>query len=179
MEAISHLFKDDKDCWHIQSNEEHLEGVAKLAEGFADEFGMGSWGRVLGLLHDKGKERKSFQDYIRQNSGLEPDIHCSLEHNHAFVGGILAKSMYGKGSESMLCNQIISHHSGLHDYCQIEETLKKDIPSDVNRCVEKIHLNRPPFSLSPMKGCKGMKSDANHLSRMLFSCLVDADYLDT
>lgn len=179
MEAISHLFKDDKDCWHIQSNEEHLKGVAKLAEGFADEFGMGSWGRALGLLHDKGKERKSFQDYIRQNSGLEPEIHCSLEHNHAFVGGIIAKSIYGKGSESLLCNQIISHHSGLHDYCQIEETLKKDIPSDVNRCVEKIQLNRPPFSLSPIKGCKGMTSDANHLSRMLYSCLVDADYLDT
>lgn len=179
MEAISHLFKDDKDCWHIQSNEEHLKGVAKLAEGFADEFGMGSWGRALGLLHDKGKERKSFQDYIRHNSGFAPEIQCSSEHNHAFVGGIIAKSIYGKGSESLLCNQIISHHSGLHDYCQIEETLKKDIPSDVNRCVEKIHLNRPPFSLSPIKGCKGMTSDANHLSRMLFSCLVDADYLDT
>ena len=179
MEIISHIYKDDKDCWHIQSNEQHLEGVARLAEGFANEFGMGSWGRVLGLLHDKGKERKSFQDYIRQNSGLESNIHCSLEHNHAFVGGIIAKSIYGKGSESLLCNQIISHHSGLHDYCQIEETLKKDIPSDVNRCVEKIHLNRPPFSLSPIKGCKGMTSDANHLSRMLFSCLVDADYLDT
>ena len=85
MEIISHIYKDDKDCWHIQSNEEHLKGVAKLAEGFADEFGMGSWGRALGLLHDKGKERKSFQDYIRQNSGLEPEMHCSLEHNHAFV----------------------------------------------------------------------------------------------
>ena len=179
MEAISHLFKDDKDCWHIQSNEEHLKGVAKLAEGFADEFGMGSWGRALGLLHDKGKERKSFQDYIRQNSGFAPEIQCSSEHNHAFVGGIIAKSIYGKGSESLLCNQIISHHSGLHDYCQIEETLKKDIPLDVNRCVEKIQLNRPPFSLSPIKGCKDMTSDANHLSRMLFSCLVDADYLDT
>lgn len=179
MEIISHIYKDDKDCWHIQSNKQHLEGVARLSESFADEFGMGSWGRALGLLHDKGKERKSFQDYIRQNSGLEPEIHCSLEHNHAFVGGILAKSIYGKGAESLLCNQIISHHSGLHDYCQIEETLKKDIPSDVNRCVEKIQLNRPPFSLSPIKGCKGMTSDANHLSRMLFSCLVDADYLDT
>ena len=179
MEVISHLFKDDKDYWHIQSNEQHLEGVARLAEGFANEFGMGSWGKVLGLLHDKGKERKSFQDYIRQNSGLEPDIHCSLEHNHAFVGGIIAKSIYGKGSESLLCNQIISHHSGLQDYCQIEETLNKDIPSDVNRCVDRIQLNRPPFSFSQIKGSKRMTPDANHLSRMLFSCLVDADYLDT
>ena len=179
MEVISHLFKDNKDSWHIQSNQEHLEGVAKLAESFANEFGMGSWGRVLGLLHDKGKERKVFQDYIRHNSGYAPGIHCSSEHNHSFVGGILAKNIYGKGSESLLCNQIMSHHSGLHDYCQIEEALKQEIPSDVNICVEKIPLNRPPFSLSPVKGCKGMTPDANHLSRMLFSCLVDADYLDT
>ena len=53
MEVISHLFKDDKDYWHIRSNGQHLEGVARLAEGFADEFGTGSWGRALGLLHDK------------------------------------------------------------------------------------------------------------------------------
>lgn len=179
MEVISHLFKDDTDCWHIQSNDEHLAGVAKLSESFADEFGMGSWGRVLGLLHDKGKERKVFQDYIRYNSGYAPEIQCHSEHYHAFVGGLLAKSIYGRGAESLLCNQIMSHHSGLHDFCHIEEALKKDIPSDVNRCVEKIQLNRPPFSLSPIKGCKGMTPDANHLSRMLFSCLVDADYLDT
>ena len=42
MEIISHIYKDEKDCWHIQSNEQHLEGVARLSESFADEFGMGS-----------------------------------------------------------------------------------------------------------------------------------------
>ena len=173
------LYKDKDDCWHIQSNEEHLEGVAKLAESFANEFGMGSWGRVLGLLHDKGKEQKTFQEYIMKNSGFRPELRVSGEHYHAFVGGLLAKSIYGNGSKSLLCNQIMSHHSGLHDYCDIEDTLKKNIPSDVNRCVEKIPLNRPPFSFSTIKGCKGMTPDANHLSRMLFSCLVDADYLDT
>ena len=90
--------------------------VAKLAEQFASEFGMGNWGYILGLLHDKGKERKAFQDYIRQNSGLQPELHITGEHNHAFVGGLLAKQLYGKGSESLLCNQIMSHHTGLHDY---------------------------------------------------------------
>ena len=178
-DIISHIYKDATGQWKIQTNAEHSNNVAKLARSFADELGMGMWGYVLGMLHDKGKESDAFQSYIRKESGFTPEAKCSLEHNHAFVGGIIAKSIYGKGSESLLCNQIISHHSGLHDYCQIEETLKKDIPSDVNRCVEKIQLNRPPFSLSPIKGCKGMTSDANHLSRMLFSCLVDADYLDT
>ena len=177
---ISHVRKDvSGEKYVFQSNEQHLKGVAKLADSFANEFGMGSWGRVLGLLHDKGKERKVFQDYIRHNSGYAPGIHCSSEHNHSFVGGILAKNIYGKGSESLLCNQIMSHHSGLHDYCQIEEALKQEIPSDVNSCVEKIPLNRPPFTFSTIKGCKGMMPDVNHLSRMLFSCLVDADYLDT
>ena len=178
-DIISHIYKDATGQWKIQTNAEHSDNVAKLARSFADELGMGMWGYVLGMLHDKGKESDDFQSYIRKESGYDYEAKCPLEHNHAFVGGIIAKSIYGKGSESLLCNQIISHHSGLHDYCQIEETLKKDIPSDVNRCVEKIHLNRPPFSLSPIKGCKGMTSDANHLSRMLFSCLVDADYLDT
>ena len=177
---ISHVKKSDTGEGYVfQSNEDHLNGVAKLAESFASEFSMGSWGRVLGLLHDKGKEQKTFQEYIMKNSGFRPELTVSGEHNHAFVGGLLAKSIYGNGSESLLCNQIMSHHSGLHDYCHIQETLKKDIPLDVNRCVEKIQLNRPPVTLSPIKGCKGMTPDANHLSRMLFSCLVDADYLDT
>lgn len=179
MDMISHIYRDDKDSWHIQSNEEHLEGVAKLAEGFADEFGMGSWGKVLGLLHDKGKERKAFQDYIRKNSGYAPDLPSVGEHNHAFVGGILAKKMYGKGSESLLCNQIMSHHSGLHDYCDIEKALTDEIPSEMNQCVDKIPLCRQPFQFTTIPGHKGLTADANHLSRMLFSCLVDADYLDT
>ena len=179
MDIISHIYKDEQGCWRVQSNEQHLEGVARLAESFADKFGMGSWGRVLGLLHDKGKERKAFQDYIRQNSGMQPELHFVGDHNHAYVGGLLAKQLYGKGSESLLCNQIMSHHSGLHDYCSIEIELENEIPSEINKSVERIELNRPPFSFTPMKVCKGMTSDANHLSRMLFSCLVDADYLDT
>ena len=178
-DIISHIYKDATGQWKIQTNAEHSNNVAKLARSFADELGMGMWGYVLGMLHDKGKESDDFQSYIRKESGYDYEAKCPLEHNHAFVGGIIAKSIYGKGSESLLCNQIISHHSGLHDYCQIEETLKKDIPSDINRCVEKIHPNRPPFSFSQIKGSKGMTPDANHLSRMLFSCLVDADYLDT
>ena len=177
---ISHVRKDiTGEKYVFQSNEEHSQGVAKLAESFANEFGMGSWGRVLGFLHDKGKEQKTFQEYIMKNSGFRPELTVSGEHYHAFVGGLLAKSIYGKGAESLLCNQIMSHHSGLHDYCHIEQILKKDIPSDVNRSVEKIQLNRPSFSFSQISGCKGMTPDANHLSRMLFSCLVDADYLDT
>ncbi len=45
----------------VQSNHDHQRGVAERAECFAAEFGMGEWGRVLGLLHDKGKEQQGIQ----------------------------------------------------------------------------------------------------------------------
>ena len=172
MICISHIrLNSSGEVESIQSNEEHLSGVANLAERFANEFGMGSWGRVLGLLHDKGKERKAFQDYIKKNSGYDSTIQYPTEHTHAFVGGVIAKSLYGKTATDLLCNQIVSHHTGLHDYYEMDGILNKEIPLGVNQSVEKIGLNKPPFALD--------LKDFNHLSRMLFSCLVDADYLDT
>lgn len=53
MTNISHIFRDNGGNWHIQNNDAHLEQVAKLSERFAAKFGMGNWGKALGLLHDK------------------------------------------------------------------------------------------------------------------------------
>ena len=50
--VISHVSHPDM---VIQSNDDHQRGVVERAEAFAAEFGMAEWGRVLGLLHDKGK----------------------------------------------------------------------------------------------------------------------------
>lgn len=52
--VISHLRRLDTGKWLIQANDDHQRGVAERAESFAAEFGMSEWGRVLGLLHDKG-----------------------------------------------------------------------------------------------------------------------------
>ena len=71
MEVISHYRNEETPP---QSNEEHQRGVAELAEKFAAPFGMGSYGAVLGLLHDKGKEQPDFQTYIRKVSGMCPEL---------------------------------------------------------------------------------------------------------
>lgn len=92
-----------------------------LASQFAGEFGMSEWGKVLGLLHDKGKESAAFQQYIRKESGYEPNIKISGRHNHAYIGGILARKYYGMTSDNFFVNQIISHHTGLHDSDEIKE----------------------------------------------------------
>lgn len=180
-EIISHIRVDDEGgLISFQTNEEHSLGVANLAKCFAGAFGMGNWGYVLGLLHDKGKEKYQFQEYIRDVNGIPGHSHYSYaEKAHAYVGGILAKNMYGKSYENFLSNQIVSHHSGLHDYSDLENIIAKALPPDISQSIDKIQLNSFPFSFSHLPGNKWMIPDVHHLSRMLFSCLVDADYLDT
>lgn len=174
-EIISHLFKDNTDGhWVIQSNEEHTRGVAKLASKFAGEFGLSKWGKVLGDLHDKGKEANAFQQHIKKESGYAPETKVIGDYHHAYVGGIIARNLYGKSADNFFVNQILSHHSGLHDSDELDgenSELKKNIATEVNTNVEKIGLDKLSF--------KCEVSDLHHLSRMLYSCLVDADYLDT
>lgn len=173
--TISHLFQDRTNGkWVIQSNYDHTDGVAKLASQFAGEFNMASWGYALGMLHDKGKESYAFQQYIKKASGYEPDAVVPSEHHHAYVGAILARKMYGRTSENFFVNQIWSHHSGLHDSDELDSKrseLNREIPSEIDVNVEKVKLDAPKFRVEG--------HELHHLSRMLFSCLVDADYLDT
>lgn len=85
---ISHLYNDGE--WHIQTNDEHCEGVARLASEFASEFGLSEWGRMLGLLHDRGKEGDGFQAYIRRSSDYDPTAFSTSKKDHSYVGAILA-----------------------------------------------------------------------------------------
>lgn len=73
-EIISHIYQDNEGHWVTQSNEDHSVGVARLASQFAGEFGMSEWDKVLGLLHDKGKETDAFQQYIKKESGYAPTL---------------------------------------------------------------------------------------------------------
>ena len=146
----------------IQSNDEHQRGVAQRAENFAAEFGMGDCGRLMGLLHDKGKEQKEWQKYIQGKINTGP--------NHAYVGAIIAQRQYPQIAP-LIAQPIAGHHRGLYDYCDYIEEIKRELPKDV--MIEAAIPYKFP-KLSKME-----QYDLHHLVRMLFSCLVDADSLDT
>ena len=181
---ISHLYLDNESKqWIIQTNEEHQINVAKMTATFAGGFGLSSWGYALGLLHDKGKERISFQQYIRKANGL-PIINKNFceEHQHAFVGGILAINLMGMSVFNLLANPIISHHTGLHDYIEAENILQdKQIPEEISKDDINIDCSLMIKELreSPFSKLRTEIKHFHHLTRMLFSSLVDADRLDT
>lgn len=172
--TIAHIKKSGQEpsqC-HIQSLEEHTQGVAELAEKFATEFGFGEWGYAMGLLHDKGKEKSAFQNYIRKENGMKFSPFNYDEKKHAYVGALLAKKVYGQLGD-IITNQIAGHHAGLYDYTELENIMTKDVPDEVDCNIDRLSLPTDVFrSLSDV-------SAINHLFRMLYSCLVDADWLDT
>lgn len=169
---ISHLFRRIDGTWAFQSNDVHLEGVARRAETFANAFGMASWGRTLGLLHDKGKENPIFQAYIKKNSGYDPSAICVGHPWHAFVGGVIAHRLFHGQGDCLLANPIIAHHAGLYDQDEVKGRVSERVPEGVDTDVRLPQLVPPCFPNFQNKDC-------HHLVRMLFSCLVDADRLDT
>lgn len=167
--VFSHI-KGEPGNWSIQSNDEHQRGVAELAARFADTFGMGEWGRVLGLLHDIGKEKTAFQQHIKKESGYCPEIKVEGDASHAYVGGIVASRLFPMATP-ILSNIIMGHHRGLYDDGDWKELLKHGIPAEVSIPDVNAQLSVPSRPLA--------QEDFHHLVRMLYSCLVDADYLDT
>ena len=130
---ISHIrvVENDETRWAIQTNVEHLEGVASLAELYANEFGMGSLGRIMGMLHDKGKEKYEFQQYIRDVNGIPGCKKYTQEgKRHAYVGALMLKKHYS-GIAPLCENPIMGHHAGLYDADALKEHENQSIPDDV------------------------------------------------
>jgi CRISPR-associated endonuclease/helicase Cas3 len=190
-EFIAHVRKNDDGNWaspHLLSK--HLDDTARLAETFAAKFHSGQWGKAAGLAHDAGKGRLVWQKYIQHKSGYGYDEEAHLEGKsgkmpHAIHGAKLAEELFGKGLGRVLAYCIAGHHAGLPDWSsaegagqsslQFQESQVKDINNVAAWIVDKIQLSKPV--LPPWKFAKGL--DLSLWIRMLYSSLVDADFLDT
>lgn len=161
----------DKSDWQLL--EDHLEGVACLAEKFAAVFGAGDWGRLSGLLHDAGKATSAFQARLEG---------CTKRVDHSTFGARLAQENAGPLG-LLLAYAIAGHHGGLPDGGAQEKELhyrlkQGRVPADAvtlpkaGVCSDLL----PPFKL---KSEKGAGFSLAFFTRMVFSCLVDADFLDT
>lgn len=179
---IAHVRVEDG-AFQIQTVKEHAVGTAGLSESFASVFGAAAWGKQNGWWHDMGKyTRDSFQPYIRGASGMAVEQKAVNKPDHSSAGAMLAKEKL-PGYYQPLAYCIAGHHSGLLDWTSSGEAnlnkrlsktdcyqeMLKDAPQEMQEAV--VSLNAPMIS--------DFQKEMHQWIRMLFSCLVDADYLDT
>lgn len=167
----AHSAKDGEEYWQLLK--EHLENVSSRAGDFAATFGVEEWGKLAGVLHDGGKYADEFLDRLRGKN---------IQVDHSTAGAQIAYKAYGEIGK-LLGYISAGHHGGLPnggsdaDETSLMSRLAKDIPNydafyEENLLppnLPRLNLgrsNKPGFSLS-------------FFVRILFSCLVDADFLDT
>lgn len=170
---------------------DHLHKVAELAGGFSKVFDSCGysrrWAYLAGLWHDLGKYRPGFQQYLRQSSGYDAHIEGKVagrEKTHSAAGALWAIRQLGEPYGRVLAYMIAGHHAGLDDW---EAGLAVRLQSDdsqieFNEACEasppQSILNHGDFPLS-LKEIPGGSVGFSLWIRLLFSCLVDADFLDT
>lgn len=195
--------EENGDSW--QSLEDHLNAVAATAEQFADKFDMGPYGRLLGLLHDAGKASSEFQQRLQgKASGVDHSTAGTkmAVRDYGDAGRLLAYLIAGHhgGIPSGIAQP--DHAKPTANAAigtPLEERLKRNIPdySGFNELAAtgQLTLPRPDElpSFFPLKHAlppRMLKEKqtllpgylayyAYFLGRMLYSSLVDADYLDT
>lgn len=171
-----------------QTIDEHLLGVAGLSAQFAEVFDSSDWAWNAAILHDIGKIDDSFQAYLMRSNGLDDvdyDINSKGKVNHSSAGAALAEELFPPPIGRILAYLAAGHHAGLPDWItplnpraelryrllEGKENLSR-IGREYQAFSEGLRsIDKPPSMIKP--------GNIHFWIRFLFSCLVDADFLDT
>ncbi len=158
--------------------QEHLAKVSALASCFGSELSMQDEAKIAGLFHDFGKYSDLFQKVLTN------DVH---HIDHALPGAVFLDFCYRKNPRIKFAVEAINgHHDGLKNYELISQKFSADRknPSiekdeDYAKARQAFQQDFPDFRLPqiPDQHIKiNEKVESMLYTRMLFSCLVDADY---
>lgn len=163
--------------WQTLSS--HLAQVGEMAAGFAIFFGAQEIARSTGRLHDLGKYTEAF----------DKRLHGGPSVDHATAGAKIAVDRWGAAGKLMaFC--IAGHHAGLangHGEGDNRRTLTQRLALSFGTDIPALDpVWQQEIALPEKLPAPPLKADAHHkwfsyafFTRMLYSCLVDADFLDT
>jgi CRISPR-associated endonuclease/helicase Cas3 len=163
---------------------EHLKAVAHQAARFAEKFGAAEMAYWAGLWHDLGKFHPEFQAYL-----ANPITRRGPDHSSA--GAVLAEGRF-----SPLAFLVAGHHGGLPALTDLKLRVREKAKSSAikqaleraQRAISSIEPSSPLQTKLPnyLHGTPQEKSEQKEIKRRLelflrlvFSALVDADFLDT
>ncbi|RCV52031.1 CRISPR-associated endonuclease Cas3'' [Marinitenerispora sediminis] len=174
-ELVAHSPNSDGQ-WH--SLRDHLRGTGDLAYEYAKAFQSGDLGRFLGLAHDVGKGKPVWQDGLVCVAGADRPV--GVPHKHE--GTWWAARHAGVWSAVVL-----GHHGGLPDRQDLQDAVRRvtgDRLAEFQATVDRVAREVPeivpaerPQVPSWVDGRDWPTCDV--FMRMLFSAVVDADFLDT
>lgn len=162
------------DDGRTQTISAHLEGTAAMAEAFSRPFGGAEQGKLAGLAHDIGKFSQTFQNRLRGDP---------VQVDHATAGAVECWRI----RQPFAAFAVAGHHSGLpNGGSQTDGAEQTTLMGRLKRgergllepytgWEREIQL---PQAAIPDFLQKGM-AEGMFFTRMLYSCLVDADFLDT
>lgn len=165
---------------------EHLAGVSRLAAEFAAVFAAAEPARQAAAWHDLGKYRPGFQRYIascgEESAHLETRV-TSRDKTHAAAGAVHAIERFGVAGRA-LAYLIAGHHGGLRDWAGGLDDRLSSTNADARREYDEARAAAPADLLAEggapdLRQVPGGSAGCALWLRMLFSCLVDADFLDT
>ncbi|MEQ1661349.1 MAG: CRISPR-associated helicase Cas3' [Thiobacillus sp.] len=190
LRPIAHAAQNPDGSWRDPHDlADHLKCVAALAADHARPFGAHDWAHLAGLWHDLGKYRPRFQHYIRNVSGFEADAHIKGEAGkapHSTAGAMLACDRFDAAGR-VLAHLIAGHHAGLYDWNSALSSLEYRLQQEDSRKeLNEALAENPPADIlyygaftPDLLAIPGGKDGFALWVRMLFSCLIDADRLDT
>ena len=154
---------------------DHLTATADRAGRFAAAFGYGELGYAAGLLHDLGKYQSQFQARLRGGTDLV---------DHAAHGACYARQALPPFG-GLIAHGIAGHHAGLVD--DLLTTDPEGRLAKMGRSLDTVlaaaRADGLPLPTAlvprPLKPSRNAGFQIAFLIRMMFSCLVDADFLAT
>lgn len=174
LQYYAHVRENSDGNKEFQTVAQHLSGTAELCRAFAAAFGAEKDGELAGLTHDIGKCTEEFQNRLL-NDGPVVD--------HA-TAGAMACAMQGN---RYVAACVAGHHGGLQDFGNMRTARRDDgtfygrlLKGREEGCLEHCGESGVALPMAAISAAQGLNTlQASFWTRMLYSCLVDADFLDT